>query len=184
MNLLNKAYCRTFQTVFKLAIPILPYRDPLVIRTTEDVGKVLKEKNIDSVPIVTDSALNSMGMLTTLYDTLDKAGICYTVFDETVPNPTVANVEEAKKLYLENNCKGLIGFGGGCVNDTIIHIASSHMGFGGVGESGMGGYHGKAGFDTFSHKKSIVDKKVWIDLPMRYQPYTRINEILIRTFLK
>ena len=64
-------------------------------------------------------------------------------------------------------------YGGGCVNDVVIHLATSEMGFGGVGESGMGSYHGKAGFDTFSHTKSIVDKKTWIDLPMRYQPYRR-----------
>ena len=62
-------------------------------------------------------------------------------------------------------------FGGGCVNDVVIHLATSEMGFGGMGESGMGAYHGKAGFDAFSHYKSIVDKKTWMDLPMRYQPY-------------
>ncbi len=62
-------------------------------------------------------------------------------------------------------------FGVGCVNDVVIHLATSEMGFGGVGESGMGAYHGKAGFDAFSHYKSIVDKKTWMDLPMRYQPY-------------
>lgn len=78
-----------------------------------------------------------------------------------------------------------ISFGGGCVNDVIIHLATSEMGFGGVGESGMGAYHGKVGFDSFSHKKSIVDKKTWIDLPMRYQPYGKpINEKLVRFFLK
>ena len=76
------------------------------------------------------------------------------------------------------------GFGGGCVNDTIIHLATSEMGFGGVGESGMGSYHGKDGFHTFSHYKSIVDKKTWLDLPMRYQPYRKIYEKLLRKFLK
>ncbi|MGN0297972.1 MAG: aldehyde dehydrogenase [Lachnospiraceae bacterium] len=76
------------------------------------------------------------------------------------------------------------GFGGGCVNDTIIHLATSEMGFGGFQESGMGAYHGKLGFDTFSHYKSIVDKKTWIDLPMRYQPYQKLYELLIRFFLK
>lgn len=76
------------------------------------------------------------------------------------------------------------GFGGGCVNDTIIHLATSEMGFGGFGESGMGAYHGKAGFETFSHYKSIVDKKLWIDLPMRYQPYRKAHEKLVRLFLK
>ena len=76
------------------------------------------------------------------------------------------------------------GFGGGCINDTIIHLATSEMGFGGFGESGMGAYHGKTGFDTFTHYKSIVDKKTWIDLPMRYQPYRKRNEKMVRFFLK
>ena len=75
-------------------------------------------------------------------------------------------------------------FGGGCINDTIIHLATSNMGFGGVGESGMGAYHGRVGFDTFSHKKSIVDKKTWMDLPMRYQPYRGFYMKLIRMFLR
>jgi aldehyde dehydrogenase (NAD+) len=78
-----------------------------------------------------------------------------------------------------------ISYGGGCINDTIIHLATSEMGFGGVGESGMGSYHGKTGFDAFSHTKSIVDKKTWIDLPMRYQPYNRgIYGKLLKMFLK
>ena len=75
-------------------------------------------------------------------------------------------------------------FGGGCINDTIIHLATSEMGFGGVGESGMGAYHGKTGFDAFSHTKSIVDKKTWIDLPMRYQPYKKCYEKLLHLFLR
>ena len=76
-------------------------------------------------------------------------------------------------------------FGGGCVNDVIIHLATSEMGFGGVGESGMGAYHGKVGFETFSHTKSIVDKKTWMDLPMRYQPYRKgIYGKLLHLFLR
>lgn len=76
-------------------------------------------------------------------------------------------------------------YGGGCINDTVIHLATSEMGFGGVGESGMGSYHGKEGFDAFSHTKSIVDKKTWIDLPIRYQPYNHaIYNRLMRMFLK
>lgn len=75
-------------------------------------------------------------------------------------------------------------FGGGCINDTIIHLATSNMGFGGNGESGMGAYHGKVGFDEFSSRKSIVDKKTWLDLPMRYQPYNPVNEKLLKMFLR
>lgn len=76
------------------------------------------------------------------------------------------------------------GFGGGCVNDVVIHLATPYMPFGGFGASGLGGYHGKVGFETFSHFKSIVNKSTLIDLPMRYQPYTKTNEYLIKKFLK
>ena len=78
-----------------------------------------------------------------------------------------------------------LSYGGGCINDVVIHLATSEMGFGGVGESGMGAYHGKEGFDTFSHYKSIVDKKTWMDLPMRYQPYkSKLYEKLLHIFLR
>ena len=77
-----------------------------------------------------------------------------------------------------------ISFGGGCINDTIIHLATSRMGFGGVGASGMGCYHGKRSFDTFSHTKSIVKRYQEIDLPIRYQPYTSGKRKLLRLFLK
>ncbi len=86
---------------------------------------------------------------------------------------------KTERFILDN-----ISFGGGCINDTIIHLATSHMPFGGVGGSGMGGYHGKFGFDTFSHKKSVLRKYTWIDLPMRYHPYTKFMEKLVRIFVK
>lgn len=75
-------------------------------------------------------------------------------------------------------------FGGGCINDVVVHLATTHMGFGGVGASGMGAYHGKCGFDTFSHYKSILDKKTWFDLALRYQPYTSLRQKLLHKFLK
>ena len=107
----------------------------------------------------------------------------------------IADLQKKQKplaLYFfsqnKNNIKTVtekVSYGGGCINDTIIHLATSEMGFGGVGESGMGSYHGKTGFDAFSHTKSIVDKKTWMDLPMRYQPYDRkINGKLLKMFLK
>lgn len=77
-----------------------------------------------------------------------------------------------------------LSYGGGCINDTIIHLADPSMGFGGVGMSGMGSYHGKRGFDTFTHEKSTVDKANWLDLPFRYQPYSSWKEKMIRMFLK
>ena len=78
-----------------------------------------------------------------------------------------------------------LSYGGGCINDVVIHLATSEMGFGGVGESGMGAYHGKAGFEAFSHTKSIVDKKTWLDLPMRYQPFkSKLYGKLLHIFLR
>lgn len=123
------------------------------------------------------------------------------IFGPLLPVLTYASLEEAIEtinarphplaLYLFTSDKlaakrvtARCGFGGGCINDTIIHLATSEMGFGGFGESGMGAYHGKEGFATFSHFKSIVDKKTWLDLPMRYQPYKPLNDKLIRFFLK
>lgn len=74
-------------------------------------------------------------------------------------------------------------FGGGCINNTIVHLSTSHMPFGGVGFSGMGGYHGKAGFETFSHRKSVVDSCNHPDIPLRYQPYADWKDRLIRRLL-
>lgn len=88
---------------------------------------------------------------------------------------------------VEKEITSRVSFGGGCINDTIIHLATSEMGFGGVGESGMGTYHGEEGFFAFSHTKSIVNKKNWIDLPMRYQPYEKKRGFfarLLHMFLK
>ena len=81
---------------------------------------------------------------------------------------------------ITNRCQ----FGGGCINDTIIHIATPYMGFGGLKESGIGAYHGKVGFDTFTHYKSVLNKKLWLDLPMRYQPMNKFKMWLVKLFLK
>ena len=85
---------------------------------------------------------------------------------------------------VEKEILNQISFGGGCINDTIIHLASNYLGFGGVGQSGMGSYHGKKSFLTFSHEKSIVKKYTWIDLPMRYLPYSKAKLKMVKMFLK
>ena len=94
-------------------------------------------------------------------------------------------------LYLFTNKKKIekrilkeVSYGGGCINDTIIHLANKRLGFGGVGNSGIGEYHGKFSFDTFSHYKSIIKKSNHIDLPVRYHPYSKMKEKLIRMFMK
>ena len=90
----------------------------------------------------------------------------------------------AKDKKVIRKVTGRCAYGGGCVNDVVIHLATSNMGFGGVGESGMGSYHGRTGFDAFTHYKSIVDKKTWLDLPMRYQPYSKLYDKMIHLCLK
>ena len=113
------------------------------------------------------------------FDTLDEA--LDTV--ESHPHPLALyffSEDKAAQKKVLDTCR----FGGGCINDTIIHLATSDMPFGGVGESGMGSYHGRVGFETFSHYRSIVDKKTWMDLPIRYQKYTGLKEKMMRMFLK
>lgn len=100
------------------------------------------------------------------------------------PKPLALYVFSSNKENIRRLTSRL-SFGGGCVNDAVIHLATSAMPFGGVGESGMGGYHGQAGFETFSHLKSMVDKKTWLDLPMRYQPYRKgLYGKLLHLFLR
>ena len=72
---------------------------------------------------------------------------------------------------VENKVMSALRFGGGCINDTVLHLAGENLPFGGVGESGMGAYHGKTGFDTFSHEKSLLKSSSILDLGLRYPPY-------------
>ena len=115
--------------------------------------------------------------------------LTYDFIDEAVD--TIRSMAHPLALYIftQDKCAAKsviekIGFGGGCINDTLIHLATSEMPFGGFGESGMGSYHGKTGFDTFTHYKSIVDKKTWIDLTIRYRPYHNWKRKLLCLFLK
>ena len=123
------------------------------------------------------------------------------IFGPIIPMVTFENLDEVIStvnskfkplaLYMFSNSKtnqnkilNRCEFGGGCVNDTIMHIANSRLGFGGLKQSGIGAYHGKVGFDTFTHYKSIVKKSNLIDLPLRYQPTSKIKQSLIKKFLK
>lgn len=123
------------------------------------------------------------------------------IFGPVLPILTFENIEEVidllnrkpkpLALYLFSNDRQTIKqvtsrlrYGGGCINDTIVHLATTEMAFGGVGESGMGSYHGEQGFKTFSHNKSIVNKKNWIDFPVRYFPYKKIYLKLLKFLLK
>lgn len=115
--------------------------------------------------------------------------ITYQTIDEALDY--IKDQEKPLALYLFTQNKQMekrvlkeCSFGGGCINDTIIHLATSEMGFGGVGQSGMGSYHGYDSFTTFSHFRSIVKKSTRIDLPIRYHAYSRFKERLTKLFLK
>ena len=113
------------------------------------------------------------------YDSLDEA----VDFIRSREHPLALYLFSEDKRTQERFLKS-VPFGGGCINDTIIHLATSRMGFGGVGHSGMGSYHGKKSFETFSHEKSIVDKSTWMDMPVRYMPYSSLKDKLLRMFLR
>ncbi len=176
-------------------------------------GKIINRKHferlislIDKSKVVTggESDTDTLRIAPTVMDnvTYDDKIMGEEIFGPIMPILTFQNYEEIYTL-LSDKPKPLalyifsrdkkrireiterIRYGGGCVNDTVIHLATSNMGFGGVGESGMGSYHGRVGFEAFSHTKSIVNKKTWLDLPMRYQPYNRkLYGKLLRVFLK
>ena len=115
--------------------------------------------------------------------------ITFKEIDEIIP--MINSREKPLALYLftrsgRNKEKILqsVPFGGGCVNDTVIHLASSRLPFGGVGQSGMGRYHGKYSFDTFTHEKAVVMKGSWLDIQMRYPPFSKKKLNLIKKFLR
>ena len=180
--------------------------------TREGYGKIINEKHFDRIlglidknKVICGGHADRCGLQIepTVMDnvTFADAVMQEEIFGPVMPILTYDSLEEAVRninslphplaLYIFTNNKtkaaqitSRCGFGGGCINDTIIHLATSEMGFGGFGASGMGSYHGKSGFDTFTHYKSIVDKKTWLDLPMRYQPYKKVHEKLLHIFLK
>ena len=176
-----------------------------------DYGKIINQKHferirglIDNDKVVYGGKVNreTLQIEPTIMDhvTENDAIMQEEIFGPIMPFITYDNLDEAERfikdrekplaLYVftkrkdvENRFLKYVSFGGGCVNDTIMHLATSSMGFGGVGNSGMGSYHGKKSFETFSHEKSVLKKYGWIDMPMRYQPYRKMHLKLIRMFL-
>lgn len=178
----------------------------------KNYGKIINEKHFNRIQNLIDPAKvicggnacpETLQIEPTVMDqvTFEDAVMQEEIFGPVMPVLTFNSIDEVIRnvnsmahplaLYIFAQDKAICekitsecGFGGGCINDVIIHLVTSEMPFGGFGESGMGSYHGQKGFETFSHYKSIVDKKTWIDLPMRYQPYRRIYDKLIHIFLK
>ena len=176
-----------------------------------DYGKIINRKHFerllglispDKLILGGESDADALRIAPTVLDnvTAEDSVMQEEIFGPILPILTFDSLDEAQEFvisrekplafYLFTSDKATearflkeVSFGGGCINDTIIHLATSEMGFGGVGNSGMGSYHGKKSFDTFSHEKSIVKKYCWLDMPMRYQPYDSISLKLIRKFL-
>ena len=193
------------QKQLRLQYGVLPIENP-------SYGKMINEKHYERVARLIDPKKVAFGgygkrdklqIAPTVMDnvTWKDAVMQEEIFGPVLPVLTYEEFEEifdtladkpkplALYLFTENKehidaVNARLSYGGGCINDTVIHLATSEMGFGGVGESGMGSYHGKAGYEAFSHTKSIVEKKTWLDLPMRYQPSKFLYEKLLEKFLK
>ena len=124
MNIIRQVYCRIFQTAFRMAMPILPYRQPELFYSTSQIIPLLKNKNMTSVLLVTDECLHKAGVTKGLEEELKQNGMNCFVYDETRANPTVKNVEEAVKIYQENQCQCLIAFGGGSSMDCAKAVGA------------------------------------------------------------
>lgn len=131
MNQVKKIYCRGFQTALRIALPVLPYRDPELIGNLSQVPDILKKESCSNVLIVTDAGIRGLGLMTPLENALAAAEIPYVIYDKTVANPTTDNIAEAEALYLQSGCSGIIGFGGGssmdCAKAVGARIAKPHQ---------------------------------------------------------
>lgn len=139
MNILKKIWCRVFQGAFRLALPILPYRDPKILKSINDIPKLLKDKKKSSILIVTDPGVIKCGLIEPIQDVLNMASIKYSVYSDVQPNPTVDNVESARLVYINEKANAIIAIGGGSAMDTakalgarIAHPRKSLKQMGGI----------------------------------------------------
>lgn len=124
MNGIRKLYCRGFQRVMKLVVPRLPYRRPPILNSVQQVPGVLEEKGIRRVLIITDKAICGLGLLDSLKAALEERGISYAMFDEAAGDPTIQMVEEARGVYVQSGCQGMIAFGGGAAMDCAKGVGT------------------------------------------------------------
>lgn len=176
-----------------------------------DYGKMINKKHFDRVCGLIEPTkvvwggqtdIAALRIAPTVLDdvTAEDAVMQEEIFGPVLPILTVTSMDEAYAfiaarphplaLYLFTNDRKVedhfttgLQYGGGCVNDTIMHIATDNLPFGGVGNSGMGQYHGKYSYRTFTHDKSVLRRLCWPDIPLRYQPYNRLKNWLVRCFL-
>ena len=124
MFIVKKIGCRAFQTAFRIALPILPYREPEIVSSCSGLGDVLAKERAGSVLVITDAGIVKNGLISSLEEVLEQNKIKYTIYDKTQPNPTVKNAEEALALYYQNNCDTLIAIGGGSVMDCAKAVGA------------------------------------------------------------
>ncbi len=120
----KKVFCRTFQLGFRAALPVLPYREPAIINSCADLGRTLKKEDATHVLIVTDRGIVENGISGLLEAALNRFSIPYTIYDKTLPNPTVEHVEEALSLYHQNKCDAIIAIGGGSSMDCAKAVGA------------------------------------------------------------
>lgn len=199
----KEMFLRSLILEIKLQYGENPLTDPLY-------GKIISEKHFDKVvgllenqkvlyggkynreslkiepTVVVDPDLNSNIMTNEIFGPIIPV-VTYKTNSEALEiirrNDTpLAQYIFTKDKNVKNFFETNVLFGGGCINDTIMHISTPLLAFGGVGQSGMGGYHGKRGFDTFSHYKSIINKSTKLDLPLRYRPHSNFKIKTIKKF--
>ena len=125
--MLYNAYCRIYQNGFKAVSKFIPYRKPTLLKGENslfELPKLIKSDNVRNVLIVTDHGIQSVGYVQMLEEALQKEGISFIVYDKTVPNPTIKNIEEARSLYIKHQCDGIIAFGGGSPIDCAKGVAA------------------------------------------------------------
>lgn len=194
--LVSKKVKTTFIELLKTEIINAYGENPEV---SSDFARIINEKNwkrltemLTNENIIVGGKTNSLDyyLAPTLIDepSLDSLVMKDEIFGPILPilsyenkadiDSILSRYEKPLSLYIFSNNKGFTkniiqnySFGGGCINDTVIYFANKRLPFGGVGHSGIGAYHGKRSFDTFSHQKSIIKKGNWLDVPIRYAPY-------------
>ncbi len=124
MFLFKAAFCRVFQAAFRLVLPVLPYREPEIVCSCEELKGIFQKERIHTPLIVTDQGIVASGLVASLEEALKSSGVSYAVYDKTQPNPTVSNVEEALALYHARDCDSLIAIGGGSSMDCAKAIGA------------------------------------------------------------
>lgn len=125
MNIFFKAYCRLYQLLLKLSIPFLPYRTPKILNSYNDISLIIKKNKLNNIFIVTGPNIYKKGLLNELENNLKQNKLNYYIFNKTESNPTINNVLEAKKEYIDNKCSAIIAFGGGSPMDLAKILGAS-----------------------------------------------------------